>query len=176
MNERPNRILEFLTAPAQPEGDACRSNPRRRSSVRVELSWAEGPNWRRSRPPPRHQQGERLPGRPEGTAPDPSRSTPLRRGRRQPVDRRGEILGVRPGRSQAATNPDAVREPVPRLPAPPGRPRRSPRRTTRCPPPVTNGWPGGPGSTTKAASAELVRLLVGRSPRFHIRDPRLRFR
>jgi hypothetical protein len=46
MNERPNRILEFLTAPAQPDGDACRSNRRRRSSVRVELSWAEGPNWR----------------------------------------------------------------------------------------------------------------------------------
>jgi hypothetical protein len=46
MSEPPNRILEFLTAPAKPDGDACRSNRRRRSSVRVELAWAEGKVWR----------------------------------------------------------------------------------------------------------------------------------
>ena len=46
MSEPPNRILEFLTAPAQPDGDSCRSNRRRRSSVKVELSWAEGTTWR----------------------------------------------------------------------------------------------------------------------------------
>ena len=46
MRETPNRILEFLTAPAKPAGDACRSNRRRRSSVKVELSWLEGDLWR----------------------------------------------------------------------------------------------------------------------------------
>ena len=47
MNEdAPNRILEFLTAPPKPDGEACRSNRRRRSAVRVELAWAEGDRWR----------------------------------------------------------------------------------------------------------------------------------
>ena len=46
MSEPPNRILEFLTAPAKPDGDSCRSNRRRRSSARVELSWSDGANWR----------------------------------------------------------------------------------------------------------------------------------
>ena len=46
MSEPPNRILEFLTAPAQPDGDACRSNRRRRSSAKIELSWADGATWK----------------------------------------------------------------------------------------------------------------------------------
>jgi hypothetical protein len=46
MHETPNRILEFLTTPAKPDGDACRSNRRRRSSVRVELAWLDGKVWR----------------------------------------------------------------------------------------------------------------------------------
>jgi hypothetical protein len=46
MREAPNRILEFLTAPAQPSGNACRSNRRRRSTARVELAWLEGNTWR----------------------------------------------------------------------------------------------------------------------------------
>src|SRR4051794_7495666 len=46
MSERPNRLLEFLTAPVKPAGDACRSNRRRRSTARVMLSWPEGGDWR----------------------------------------------------------------------------------------------------------------------------------
>jgi PilZ domain len=46
MLEAPNRILDFLTAQAKPAGDACRSNPRRRSSSRIELSWLDGKEWR----------------------------------------------------------------------------------------------------------------------------------
>ncbi len=46
MRDSPNRILEFLTAKAKPAGDACRSNPRRRSSIRIELAWAEEKEWR----------------------------------------------------------------------------------------------------------------------------------
>ncbi len=45
-NEQPNRILEFLTAPARPEGEASRGNRRRRSTARVQLSWAEGDDGR----------------------------------------------------------------------------------------------------------------------------------
>jgi PilZ domain len=46
MRDAPNRILDFLTAPAKPAGDACRSNPRRRSSARIELAWLDGNDWR----------------------------------------------------------------------------------------------------------------------------------
>ncbi len=46
MKEKPNRILEFLTAPPKPEGDACRSNRRRRTTAPIELSWPDGGNWR----------------------------------------------------------------------------------------------------------------------------------
>jgi hypothetical protein len=46
MRDTPNRILEFLTAPAKPAGDACRSNPRRRTSARIELAWLDGEQWR----------------------------------------------------------------------------------------------------------------------------------
>ena len=46
MSEKPNRILEFLTAPLKPEGEACRSNRRRRTSASIELSWPDGGNWR----------------------------------------------------------------------------------------------------------------------------------
>jgi len=46
MREAPNLILEFLTARAKPTGDACRSNPRRRSSARVEVAWLEEKEWR----------------------------------------------------------------------------------------------------------------------------------
>jgi hypothetical protein len=46
MNEPPNRILEFLTAPARPEGEASRTNRRRRSSAMIELSWAVREGWR----------------------------------------------------------------------------------------------------------------------------------
>jgi hypothetical protein len=41
-----NRLLDFLSAPAKPAGDACRSNPRRESSSKVELSWHDGQTWR----------------------------------------------------------------------------------------------------------------------------------
>ena len=46
MSEPPNRILEFLTAPAKPDGEACRSNRRRRSCSRIEIAWLEGSTWR----------------------------------------------------------------------------------------------------------------------------------
>lgn len=46
MRDQPNRILEFLTAPARPDGEASRTNRRRRSSAMVQLSWAEGSEWR----------------------------------------------------------------------------------------------------------------------------------
>lgn len=46
MTEKPNRILEFLTAPAKPQGDACRSNRRRKSFAPIELSWPENGHWR----------------------------------------------------------------------------------------------------------------------------------
>jgi hypothetical protein len=46
MHESRNRILDFLTAQAKPAGDSCRSNPRRRSSAKIELSWSDGKNWR----------------------------------------------------------------------------------------------------------------------------------
>ena len=46
MSEPPNRILEFLTAPPRPEGDACRSNRRRKSVASIELSWPEAGGWR----------------------------------------------------------------------------------------------------------------------------------
>jgi PilZ domain len=44
--ERRNRLLEFLTAPVQPAGEASRSNRRRRSSARVLLSWDQDGEWR----------------------------------------------------------------------------------------------------------------------------------
>ena len=43
--EQPNRILEFLTRPAKPAGDACRANRRRGSTARVELAWLENGQW-----------------------------------------------------------------------------------------------------------------------------------
>lgn len=46
MNQPPNRILEFLTAKPQPEGDACRTNRRRRSASEIQFAWSEGPDWR----------------------------------------------------------------------------------------------------------------------------------
>ncbi len=46
MRDLPNRILNFLTSPAKPAGDACRSNPRRMSRARVEVTWVEGKAWR----------------------------------------------------------------------------------------------------------------------------------
>ena len=46
MHESTNRLLEFLTAPAKPAGDACRSNPRRESDAKVELSWLDSMGWR----------------------------------------------------------------------------------------------------------------------------------
>lgn len=46
MTEKPNRILEFLTTPPRPEGDACRSNRRRKSTAPVEISWPDGGDWR----------------------------------------------------------------------------------------------------------------------------------
>jgi hypothetical protein len=45
-NNQRNRLLEFLTAPVKPAGEASRSNRRRRSSAPVLLSWAEGGDWR----------------------------------------------------------------------------------------------------------------------------------
>lgn len=45
-HERRNRLLEFLTAPVKPAGEASRSNRRRRSKARVVLSWAEDGEWR----------------------------------------------------------------------------------------------------------------------------------
>ena len=45
-NNQRNRLLEFLTAPVKPAGEASRSNRRKRSSARVLLSWAEGGEWR----------------------------------------------------------------------------------------------------------------------------------
>jgi hypothetical protein len=45
-NQQRNRLLEFLTAPVKPAGEATRSNRRRRSSARVLLSWAQGDEWR----------------------------------------------------------------------------------------------------------------------------------
>jgi hypothetical protein len=45
MSEHKNRLLEFLTSPVKPAGEACRSNRRRRSSARIMLSWAEGGEW-----------------------------------------------------------------------------------------------------------------------------------
>jgi PilZ domain len=49
MGEPPNRILEFLTSPPQPDGEASRSNRRRRSSAPIELSWLDGQTWRTTR-------------------------------------------------------------------------------------------------------------------------------
>lgn len=46
MRDTPNRILDFLTAKAKPTGEACRSNPRRRSSARIELAWPDGTDLR----------------------------------------------------------------------------------------------------------------------------------
>jgi hypothetical protein len=46
MRDSTNRLLEFLTAPAKPAGDACRSNPRREATAKVELSWLESFGWR----------------------------------------------------------------------------------------------------------------------------------
>ena len=40
------RILEFLTAPAKPAGEASRSNRRRESDARIEFAWLEGASWR----------------------------------------------------------------------------------------------------------------------------------
>jgi hypothetical protein len=41
-----NRLLEFLTDPVKPAGEASRSNRRKRSTAWVQLSWAEGCEWR----------------------------------------------------------------------------------------------------------------------------------
>ena len=41
-----NRLLEFLTDPVKPAGEASRSNRRKRSTALVLLSWAEGGEWR----------------------------------------------------------------------------------------------------------------------------------
>jgi hypothetical protein len=49
MREPPNRILEFLTIPARPDGEASRSNRRRPSDARIELSWVDGAGWRTAR-------------------------------------------------------------------------------------------------------------------------------
>jgi PilZ domain len=46
MSHTPNRILEFLTAPAKPAGEASRSNRRRESDAEIEFAWSEGPTWR----------------------------------------------------------------------------------------------------------------------------------
>ena len=46
MSEPPNRVLEFLTAPAKPAGEASRSNRRRQTEARIEFAWSEGPTWR----------------------------------------------------------------------------------------------------------------------------------
>jgi PilZ domain len=46
MRDIPNRILDFLTAKPKPAGDACRSNPRRQTTARVELAWLDGKEWR----------------------------------------------------------------------------------------------------------------------------------
>jgi hypothetical protein len=46
MSEPPNRILEFLTAPAKPAGEASRSNRRRKTDTRIEFAWSEGDDWR----------------------------------------------------------------------------------------------------------------------------------
>lgn len=46
MRDEPNRMLDFLTAKPKPAGDACRSNPRRRSTVKIELAWSDGKSWR----------------------------------------------------------------------------------------------------------------------------------
>ena len=46
MSEPPNRVLEFLTAPAKPAGEASRSNRRRPSDTRIEFAWSEGGTWR----------------------------------------------------------------------------------------------------------------------------------
>ena len=43
--DAPNRMLEFLTAPPRPDGDACRANRRQSSKVRVELCWAGERGW-----------------------------------------------------------------------------------------------------------------------------------
>jgi hypothetical protein len=49
MSRKPNRVLEFLTAPAQANGEASRSNRRRRSSAPVEFSWFQESHWRTTR-------------------------------------------------------------------------------------------------------------------------------
>ncbi len=49
MPERPNRILEFLTAPSRPDGEASRSNSRRPVSCLIELSWLDEGRWVASR-------------------------------------------------------------------------------------------------------------------------------
>jgi PilZ domain len=46
MSESPNRVLEFLTAPAKPAGEASRSNRRRKTNVLIEFAWSEGETWR----------------------------------------------------------------------------------------------------------------------------------
>ena len=46
MSEPPNRVLEFLTAPVRPNGDSCRANRRRASSVPIEFAWCLGHQWR----------------------------------------------------------------------------------------------------------------------------------
>jgi hypothetical protein len=48
MSERdtPNRMLEFLTTPPRPDGEASRANRRRSSKVRVELSFVGERGWK----------------------------------------------------------------------------------------------------------------------------------
>jgi hypothetical protein len=44
--EQRNRLLDFLTAPVKPVGEASRSNRRRRSSARVLFAWFKDGEWK----------------------------------------------------------------------------------------------------------------------------------
>ncbi len=46
MTDQPNRMLEFLTNPLRPEGEASRGNRRLRCRSKVQVSWPTPDGWR----------------------------------------------------------------------------------------------------------------------------------
>ncbi len=46
MADQPNRMLEFLTAPLRPQGEASRGNRRLRCRSKIQISWATPDGWK----------------------------------------------------------------------------------------------------------------------------------